>query len=165
MKQKGGKNMNSEYILGLEQLEQLLKSKNLSANAVNYSYLTWLGLTPNEMASAFYNHNTRTVEFDDRVIFVKQDRMAERLADISGRPIEKKNIASAEKELKESEISPAFLYKMSFFNIRLEQAKLGQPEDIVRIKEMSRHIGQSNEELEREYAAFLDASGHISVKK
>lgn len=157
--------MNSEYIVGFEQLEQLLKSKNLSANAVEYSYLIWLGLTPNEMSCAYYNPNTRTVEFDDRVIFVKQDRMAERLADISGRPIEKKNIASAEKELNDAGISPAFLYKTGFFNIRLEQAKLGQPEDLVRIKEMSRHIGQSNEELEREYAAFLEANSSSFVKK
>ncbi|MGN0599115.1 MAG: hypothetical protein ACI4JK_04395 [Oscillospiraceae bacterium] len=157
--------MNSEYILGFEQLEQLLKGKSLSENAVKYSYLTWLGLTPNEMTSAYYNQNTRTVESDDRVIFVKQDRMAEQLADMSGQPIAKKNIASAEKELNESEISPAFLYKMSFFNIRLEQARLGQPEDIVRIKEMSRYISQSPEALEREYAAFLEASGFPSVKK
>ncbi|MGN0553453.1 MAG: hypothetical protein ACI4I1_08715 [Oscillospiraceae bacterium] len=165
MKQKGGKNMNSEYILGFEQLEQILKSKKISANAVNYSYLTWLGLTPNEMTSAYFNHNTRTVEFNDRVIFVKEDRMAECLADISGQPIGKKSITSAEKELNAAEISPAFLYKMSFFNIRLEQAKLGQPEDLVRIKEMSRYIGQDTKTLEQEYADFLDASGHISAKK
>ncbi|MGN0586482.1 MAG: hypothetical protein ACI4JF_04280 [Oscillospiraceae bacterium] len=29
------------------------------------------------------------------------------------------------------------------------QAELGQPEDIVRIKEMSRHIGQSAAELDK----------------
>lgn len=148
--------MNGNYIFGFDQLEKLLESKNLSDNAKKYSYLTWLGLTPSEMTSSYYNHRTRTVESDDRVIFVKEDRIAELLAPMDGQAPKKSEISSAETELNDAGISPAQLYKMSFFNIRLAQAELGQPEDIVRIKEMSRHIGQSAAELDKEYAAFCE---------
>lgn len=138
-------------------LSQLAEKEKLSVNAEKYLYLTWLGLTPSEMRSAYYNSVMRTVEWNDRVIFVKDDKMAERLAQNSGGPLGEKELSSAEAELNSAGISPKLVYKMGFFNMRWEQAELNQPEDIVRIKEMSRHIGCNTAELEKEFENYRKA--------
>lgn len=38
--------------------------------------------------------------------------------------------------------------------MRYEQSVLGQPEDIVRIKEIKRHINGSAEKIEKEYELY-----------
>lgn len=38
--------------------------------------------------------------------------------------------------------------------MRFEQSVLGQPEDIVRIKEIKRHINGSADKLEKEYELY-----------
>lgn len=46
------------------------------------------------------------------------------------------------------------LYTSGFFNMRYEQSVLGQPEDIVRIKEIKRHIKENAETIEKEYELY-----------
>lgn len=57
-------------------------------------------------------------------------------------------------ELEKVSLSADDIYKTGFFNMRFEQSELGQPEDIVRIKEMSRNIGIIAEELDKEYLLY-----------
>ncbi|WP_432650311.1 hypothetical protein [Huintestinicola sp.] len=146
--------MNSEPILDFSALNKLAEQKNLSLNAQKFIYLIWLGLTPAEISSANYNTAMRTVEWGDRTLFVKENKMAECLAADGGRLLDKGSISSAETELEKVSISADLIYKTGFFNMRFEQSELGQPEDIVRIKEMSRHIGISADELDKEYKLY-----------
>lgn len=143
-----------EIIMDFTSLSRLAQQKKLSANAEKYIYLLWLGLTSSEISSAYYNHATRTVDISDSTIFVKEDKIAECLSLGGGSPLDKKSISDAQSELEKAGISTESIYKWGFFNMRYEQSALGQPEDIVRIKEIKRHIKESAEKLEKEYEIY-----------
>ena len=153
--------MKSEIIIDFASLNKLTKQKNLSADAEKYIYLLWLGLTSSEISSAYYNPATRTVDMSDSTIFVKEDKIAKCLSSDGGSPLDKKSIVSAQSELEGAGISPELIYKSGFFNMRYEQSVLGQPEDIVRIKEMERHIRSSSEELEKEYESYCKSRAEL----
>lgn len=141
-------------IMDFTSLSNLTTQKNISANAEKYIYLLWLGLTSSEISSAYYNPATRTVDISDSTIFVKEDKIAECLSSGGGSPLDKKSISDAQAELENADISPEIIYKSGFFNMRFEQSVLGQPEDIVRIKEIKRHINGSADKLEKEYELY-----------
>ena len=143
-----------EIIKDFTSLSNLATQKNISVNAEKYIYFLWLGLTSSEISSAYYNPATRTVDISDSTIFVKEDKIAECLSSGGGSPLDKKSISDAQSELESAGISPELIYKWGFFNMRYEQSVLGQPEDLVRIKEMERHIKGSADKLEKEYELY-----------
>lgn len=146
--------MNGELIMDFTALDSLAEEKKLSLAAQKFIYLVWLGLTPSEIVCAYYNINMRTLEWSDRTLFIKEDKIAEYLSAESGRPLDNESISAAQSELENAGISVEQVYKSGFFNMRFEQSKLKQPEDIVRIKEMRRNIGNNAEELEKEYELY-----------
>ncbi|MGN1100670.1 MAG: hypothetical protein ACI4RG_00650 [Huintestinicola sp.] len=148
--------MKNGLIPNFAALNELAEQKDLSLNTKKFIYLIWLGLTSSEASSANYNPAMRTVEWSDRTLFVKEDKMAECLSAEKGRSLDKSSISSALEELKKAGISADDIYKSGFFNMRFEQSELGQPEDIVRIKEMSRHIGIGADALEQEYKLYYE---------
>ncbi|MGN0665500.1 MAG: hypothetical protein ACI4KF_03130 [Huintestinicola sp.] len=147
--------MNSDVILNFDALDKLAKQKGLSENAKRFIFLIWLGLTPAEISSANYNIITRTIEWGDRTLFVKEDKIAECLSAGGGKPLDRERISSAETETEKAGLSAELIYRSGFFNFRFEQSELKQPEDIVRIKEMKRHIGDDSEVLEKEYELYF----------
>lgn len=84
----------------------------------------------------------------------KRRQIAKCLSSGGGSPLDQKNISDAQAELENAGISPEIIYKSGFFNMRFEQSVLGQPEDIVRIKEIKRHINGSADKLEKEYELY-----------
>lgn len=146
--------MNDEIILDFNALSELAEQKKLSAEAEKYIYLLWLGLTEREAGSACYNPATKTVDLDDRTVFVKEEKIENRLSSDGGKPFSHEALSAARSELEKAEISPESIYKSGFFNIRYEQSLLKQPEDSVRIREMMRHIKCTVEELDFEYENY-----------
>ena len=154
-----------KIIMDFTSLSRLAHQKKLSANTEKYIYLLWLGLTSSEISSAYYNPATRTVDISDSTIFVKEDKIAECLSSGGGSPLDKKSISDAQAELENAGISPEIIYKSGFFNMRYEQSVLGQPEDLVRIKEMGRHIKDSAEKLEKEYTSQEQRFNTVNKKE
>ena len=146
--------MNDEIILDFNALCILAEQKKLSAEAEKYIYLLWLGLTEREAGSACYNPATKTVDLDDRTVFVKEEKIENRLSSDGGRPFSPEESSAVHYELEKAEISSENIYKSGFFNIRFEQSLLKQPEDSVRIREMMRNIKRSAEELDFEYENY-----------
>lgn len=95
-----------------------------------------------------------TVDLDDRTVFVKEEKIENRLSSDGGRSFSHEELSAVRSELEKAEISPENIYKSGFFNIRFEQSLLKQPEDSVRIREMMRHIKRSAEELDFEYENY-----------
>lgn len=146
--------MNDDIIIDFTSLCELAEQKKLSADAEKYIFLLWLGLTDREICSAYYNPAAKTVDLDDRTVFVKEEKAEERLSANGGRPFSPEELSSAHSELEKAGITPESIYRSGFFNLRFEQLLLDQPEDIVRIREMKRHIDRSSEELEKEYELY-----------
>lgn len=146
--------MNDDIILDFNALCRLAEQKKLSAEAEKYAYLLWLGLTEREAGSACYNPATKTVDLDDRTVFVKEERIGELLSADGAKPLSPEAVSAAHSELEKAEIPPEIIYRSGFFNIRYEQSLLKQPEDSVRIREMMRRIGLTAEELDFEYENY-----------
>lgn len=148
--------MNDDIILNFNALCTLTDQKKLSAAAEKYIYLLWLGLTEREIGAAFYNPATKTVDLDDRTVFVKEEKIEECLSSDGGKPLSQKSISDARSELEKADITPESIYRSGFFNFRYEQTLLNQPEDSVRIREMMRKIKCTSEELETEYKKYCE---------
>lgn len=103
---------------------------------------------------ACYNSATKAVDLDDRTVFVKEEKIENRLPSDGGKPFSHEELSAVHSELERAEISPENIYKSGFFNICFEQSLLKQPEDSVRIREMMRHIKRSAEELDLEYENY-----------
>lgn len=146
--------MNSDIILDFSALDRLAEEKNLSVKAQKFLYLIWLGVPPKEACSALYNTAVRILEWNDSTLYVKDDKAAMILGADGGKSLDKNSSDAAAKELAAAGISSALVSKMGFFNMRYEQSELGQPEDIVRVSEIARHIGLGAEELENEYKLY-----------
>ncbi len=146
--------MNDEIILDFNALCRLAEQKKLSAEAEKYIYLLWLGLTEREAGSACYNPATKTVDLDDRTVFVKEEKIENCLSSDGGRPFSREELSAVRSELEKAESSSEKIYESGFFNIRFEQSLLKQPEDSVRIREMMRHIKRTAEELDFEYENY-----------
>lgn len=146
--------MNDEIILDFDALCKLAEQKKLSAEAEKYIYFLWLGLTEREAGSACYNPATKTVDLDDRTVFVKEEKIESCLSSDGGKPFSHEELSAVHSELEKAEISPEKIYESGFFNIRFEQSLLKQPEDSVRIREMMRHIKRTAEELDFEYENY-----------
>ena len=111
-------------------------------------------MTEREAVSACYNPATKTVDLDDRTVFVKEKKIENCLSSDGGKPFSHEELSAVRSELEKAEISPENIYKSGFFNICFEQSLLKQPEDSVRIREMMRHIKRSAEELDFEYENY-----------
>lgn len=100
----------------------------------------------------------RTVEWNDRTVFVKDDRIADRLA-----AVEDISLCRSFADEAEAVIVHELLYISGFFNMRYEQKQLGQPEDIVRVKEMARIIGKNMPELNVQYLEYEKARNSLKA--
>lgn len=141
------------YVYNFDMFQEKLSAASLSKEATAYLYLTWLGLSDNEICNSCYNSHMRILEWDDRTVFIKENTIADFLSAL-GIQTSDIDVKGASSEAEKSGVSPALVRKMGFFNIKYEQKKLGQPEDIVRMKEMARNIGQSLDELNSEYQPY-----------
>ncbi|MGN0696546.1 MAG: hypothetical protein ACI4J5_07280 [Oscillospiraceae bacterium] len=140
-----------DYIYDSDMLEEKLAEKEgLSKGAKAYIYLTWLGLSAAEIKAARYNGMVSTVEWDDRMTFVKDEKISAFLSSC----VDISDFGKYASEAENSGIEPGLVYKMGFFNIRYEQKKLGQPEDVVRIREMAKVIGEDASALSNEYLDY-----------
>lgn len=148
-----------EYIYSFDMLDKKISENNtLSDGAKAYICLTWLGLSPKEIGEACYNKAMRTVEWNDMTIFVKEDRIASRLASL-----EDISLCRSCADEAESAAPHGLLYISGFFNMRYEQKQLGQPEDIVRVKEMARIIGKNMPELNVQYLEYEKARNSLKA--
>lgn len=157
--------MKTEKIYFSEQLSDLIKTAELSDNAAKFVYLTWLGLSPAEMSTAYYNSSMKMIEWNDGNIFVNDDSAAELLSSFGSEPLTLMEISAAENELRDAEVSVEEVYRSGFFNMRRKQAEIGQPEDVVRVREMSRRIGLSGEKMKQEYEVFCKEAEKLNSRK
>ena len=145
--------MKSEFITCFEDIKKL--TVDCDNNAKAYIYLSWLGLTESEIKSAAaedYNAAMRILMCGDRSVYIKEDEIALFLSGAEGNIV-----ADTEKARIEAEklgLPHEFLYKMRFFYDKLELKKTGQPEDIVRFKEIMRNIGSDKSTLSEEFERY-----------
>ena len=122
---------------------------------IAYIFLSWPGLTEGEMKSAGaddYNAAMRILMCGDRSVYVKEDDIASFLEKCSGNIIGDYDKASSEAD--KLGLSHDFVYKMRFFYDKLELKKTGKPEDIVRFKEIMRHIGSDEKTISNEFEQY-----------
>lgn len=146
------------FIYCFEELDAVVKDIT-DENALMYLYLSWLGLSDDEIASleaSDCNMNMRIIHTGGRTVYVKDDKIAELLKKFCS--------VNTDKILPESDkarslaenngVSPIYVYKMGYYMEKLDLKQRNQPEDIMRFKAMIRHIGQDEEILAKEFSEY-----------
>lgn len=145
--------MKTEFITCFDDISKRTAESGRDAKA--YIFLSWLGLTESEMKSAGaddYNAAMRILMCGDRSVYVKEDEIASFLEKCSGNIIGDYDKAGSEAD--KLGLSHDLVYKMRFFYDKLELKKTGQPEDIVRFKEIMRNIGSDEKTISNEFEQY-----------
>lgn len=126
-----------------------------------YVYLSWLGLSRDEIENADiadYNPAMKMLVCGERYVFVKEPEIAEFLSSADALP-DKNACGTAEKEAEKLGLSHDHVYKMRYFYDKLGLKQSGQPEDIVREREIAFCLGVDICTLDDEFLRYEGICG------
>jgi len=126
-----------------------------------YVYLSWLGLSRDEIENADisdYNPAMKMLVCGDRYVFVKEPEIAGFLSGAGALP-DRNACENAEKEAEKLGLSHDHVYKMRYFYDKLGLKRGGQPEDIVREREIAFCLGTDISALDDEFLRYESICG------
>ena len=151
--------MEQKYIYSFSQIEDKVKTLHeTNTEAAAAVALSWLGLSRDELKIlrvSDYNSTMRMLHSAGRVVYVREDLKAicEEAPEYSmGFFITDVNSAYAAAE--KQELSPISVLKMRYFYEKHSAKLSGEPEDRVFLKEILRSVGESEADMEKQFAEY-----------
>ncbi len=156
--------MENGHIYSFSQIEDKVKAlQTEDIEAAAAVALSWLGLSRDELKIlriSDYNSAMRMLHTAGRVIYVREDTIADMLKDICEKAPEYSmvffitDVAAAYDAAEAQGLSPLCVLKMRYFYEKHCAKLSGEPEDRVFLKEILRSIGESEEAMEEQFAEY-----------
>lgn len=146
------------FIYEFDELEEALENIT-DKSVITYQYLSWLGLSHQEILMAQtddYNPRMRVIHTGERVVYVKDDKIALTLANAAecGESMIVPDADAVKQAAEESGVSPVYVYKMGYFREKFDLKRRNQPEDLMSFKKMIRYINENENELAKEFSEY-----------
>lgn len=156
--------MKQKYIYSFSQIEDEVKALHeTNTEAAAAVAISWLGLSRDELKTlrvSDYNSTMRMLHSAGRVVYVREDLIADMLKAICEEAPEYSmgffitDVNSAYEAAEKQELSPISVLKMRYFYEK-HSAKLSrEPEDRVFLKEILRSVGESEADMEKQFAEY-----------
>lgn len=156
--------MEQKYIYSFFQIEDKVKALHeTNAEAAIAVALSWLGLSRDELKTlriSDYNSAMRMLHTAGRVVYVREDTIADMLKGICEKAPEYSmgffitDAAAAYDAADAQGLSPICVLKMRYFYEKLRAKLSGEPEDRVFLKEILRSVGESEADMEKQFAEY-----------
>lgn len=156
--------MENDYIYSFSQIEDKVKALQAEdIEAATAVALSWLGLSRDELKILRildYNSAMRMLHTAGRVIYVREDTIADMLKGICEKAPEYSmgffitDVNSAYEAAEKQELSPISVLKMRYFYEKHSAKLSGEPEDRVFLKEILRSVGESEVDMEKQFAEY-----------
>lgn len=156
--------MEQKYIYSFSQIEVKVKALHeTNAEAAIAVALSWLGLSCDELKTlriSDYNSAMRMLHTAGRVVYVREDTIANMLKGICEKAPEYSmgffitDVNSAYEAAEKQGLSPISVLKMRYFYEKHSAKLSGEPEDRVFLKEILRSIGESEADMEKQFAEY-----------
>ena len=156
--------MEQKYIYSFSQIEDKVKALHeTNTEAAAAVALSWLGLSHDELKTlrvSDYNSTMRMLHSAGRVVYVREDLIADMLKAICEEAPEYSmgffitDVNSAYEAAEKQELSPISVLKMRYFYEKHSAKLSGEPEDRVFLKEILRSVGESEADMEKQFAVY-----------
>ena len=156
--------MEQKYIYSFSQIEDKVKALHeINTEAAAAVALSWLGLSRDELKTlrvSDYNSTMRMLHSAGRVVYVREDLIADMLKAICEEAPEYSmgffitDVNSAYEAAEKQELSPISVLKMRYFYEKHSAKLSGEPEDRVFLKEILRSVGESEADMEKQFAEY-----------
>lgn len=156
--------MEQKYIYSFSQIEDKVKALHeTNTEAAAAVALSWLGLSRDELKTlrvSDYNSTMRMLHSAGRVVYVHEDLIADMLKAICEEAPEYSmgffitDVNSAYEAAEKQELSPINVLKMRYFYEKHSAKLSGEPEDRVFLKEILRSVGESEADMEKQFAEY-----------
>ena len=156
--------MEQKYIYSFSQIEDKVKTLHeTNTEAAAAVALSWLGLSRDELKTlrvSDYNSTMRMLHSAGRVVYVREDLIADMLKAICEEAPEYSmgffitDVNSAYAVAEKQELSPISVLKMRYFYEKHSAKLSGEPEDRVFLKEILRSVGESEADMEKQFAEY-----------
>lgn len=156
--------MEQNIIYSFSQIEDRVKALHeTNTEAATAVAISWLGLSHEELKTlrvSDYNSAMRMLHTAGRVVYVHEDFIADMLKAICEEAPEYSmgffitNVNAAYEAAEKQGLSPICVLKMRYFYEKHIAKLSGEPEDRVFLKEILRSIGESEADMEKQFAEY-----------
>lgn len=156
--------MEQNFIYSFSQIEDKVKTLHeTNIEAATAVALSWLGLSREELKTlrvSDYNSAMRMLHTAGRVVYVREDLIADMLKAICEKAPEYSmgffitDLNAAYDAAKKQGLSPISVLKMRYFYEKHSAKLSGEPEDRVFLKEILRSVGESESDMEKQFAEY-----------
>lgn len=156
--------MEQNFIYSFSQIEDKVKALHeTDTEAATAVALSWLGLSREELKIlrvSDYNSAMRMLHTAGRVVYVREDLIADMLKAVCEKAPEYSmgffitDVNAAYETAEKQGLSPICVLKMRYFYDKLSAKLSGEPEDRVFLKEILRSVGESEPDMEKQFAEY-----------